>query len=209
MNPSPVFFPVPGRAALAAAVLAIGTASMAAPVCAQDGTGTPPEHAQKSSYGSGWDCEIGYRLQEGACLAIPLPDHAYATGRSYGTGWACLRGFEEVARARCEPIAIPEHAFLQSSGYGWQCERGYRKEREACVEITLPEHAYLVDDATGPGWACERGFKAEKNACLPIVVPENGYLTNSAYGPDWACERGVCRDSGALRGGHRSRKRRS
>jgi hypothetical protein len=43
-------------------------------------------------------------------------------------------------------IPVPENAFLRSSGYDWQCDRGYRQDRETCVPIVLPDNAYLTDD---------------------------------------------------------------
>ncbi|MEL7081125.1 MAG: hypothetical protein AAGK82_06910, partial [Pseudomonadota bacterium] len=60
---------------------------------AQDGVGLPPEDAQKRSYGSGWNCNLGFRVVDGNCVPLDVPENAFATGRSYGTGWACRRGF--------------------------------------------------------------------------------------------------------------------
>ena len=157
---------------------------------AQDGTGLPPENAQNRTYGAGWDCNIGYREDDGSCAALDLPENAYATGRSYGTGWACRRGFVETAGGICAEIFVPENAFLRSSGYGWECERGYREERDTCVAIEVPDHAYLTNDNSGAGWACNRGFVEEAGACIAIAIPENGYLTNARHGAAWACERG-------------------
>lgn len=165
-------------------------ASLAFPVLAQDGTGPMPENAQPRSYGSGWVCNLGYRVEGNKCLALDIPEHAYPTGRSYGTGWECDRGYEEVGGTSCNPIPVPANAFLRSSGYDWQCERGYRQERDACLSIVLPDNAYLIDDTSGSGWKCERGFSASSNACEPIAVPTNAYLTNADYGAAWACERG-------------------
>jgi hypothetical protein len=71
-------------------------AFLAFPVLAQDGTGPMPENAEARSYGGGWDCDLGYRVEGEECVAIDIPENAYATGRSYGSGWACRRGYEEV-----------------------------------------------------------------------------------------------------------------
>ncbi|SIO54905.1 hypothetical protein SAMN05444722_3431 [Rhodovulum sp. ES.010] len=170
----------PGRcgAVIGAAITALLTV-WAFPVLAQDGTGPLPENAEVRSYGGGWHCTLGYRVNAGDCVAIDVPDNAYATGRSYGAGWACKRGYQEVGGASCEAIPVPENAFLRSSGFDWQCDRGYRQDRETCVLIVLPENAYLTDDPSGSGWACDRGFTASEAACVPIAVPENGYLTNA------------------------------
>lgn len=174
------------RITVAAGVIA----SMAFPVLAQDGTGPLPQNAQSRSYGGGWDCDLGYRVEGAECLALEIPENAYATGRSYGSGWACRRGYEETGGTFCEAIPVPENAFLRSSGYDWHCDRGYRQDRETCVPILLPDNAYLSDDTSGSGWTCERGFTARSGTCVPIAVPENGYLTNADYGDEWACERG-------------------
>ena len=181
--------------------------SLAFPVFGQVGTGAVPENAQARSYGGGWVCDLGYRVDGAECLKLDIPDNAHATGRSYGTGWACRRGYEEVNGESCNPIHVPANAFLRSAGHDWQCERGYRREREVCVRIDLPDHAYLTDDSGKTGWACNRGFTASTAGCLPIAVPENGYLTNADYGNEWACERGFVEDRGPLRGHCTARKR--
>ena len=162
----------------------------ALPAVAQDGTGSVPENAHAWKYGDGWECDLGYRVNEGSCEEIVLPENAYATGRSYGTGWDCYRGFEEVDGTRCAAVFVPDNAFLRSSGYGWQCERGYQREADSCVAIVLPEHAYLTEDYTDSGWSCERGFVANTDQCVAVVVPENAFLTNARYGASWTCERG-------------------
>jgi hypothetical protein len=174
------------RITVAAGVIA----SMAFPVFAQDGTGPLPQNAQSRSYGGGRDCDLGYRLEGAECLALEIPENAYATGMSYGSGWACRRGYEEAGGTSCAAIPVPDNAFLRSSRHDWQCNRGYRQDRETCVPIVLPDNAYLTDDTSEFGWACERGFTARSSDCVPIAVPENGCLTNADHGDEWACERG-------------------
>jgi hypothetical protein len=178
------------------AVMAGVIAFFAFPVLAQDGTGPMPENAQPRSYGGGWVCDLGYRVDGAECLALDIPEHANPTGRSYGTGWECDRGYEEVSGTSCNPIPVPANAFLRSSGYDWQCERGFRQERDACVPIVLPEHAYLTEDSSGTGWTCDRGYAAVAGTCMPIEVPANAYLTNANYGAAWACERGFFKIDG-------------
>ena len=78
------------------AVIAVAIASFAFPVLAQDGTGPMPENAEPRSYGSGWVCNLGYRVEGAECVALEIPENAYATGLSYGSGWACRRGYEEA-----------------------------------------------------------------------------------------------------------------
>jgi hypothetical protein len=87
-------------------------------------------------------------------------------------------------------IPVPENAYLRSSGYDWECNRGYRQDRETCLPIVVPQNAHLTDDPSGSGWTCARGFTESGGECLPIVVPQNAYLTNARYGAQWVCERG-------------------
>ena len=171
-------------------ILAGVLASFAFPVHAQDGASSIPDNAHVSSDGFGWNCDLGYLLDGRDCKQLEIPENAYATRKAYGTGWRCHRGFEEVSGTSCKPIPLPANAFLRSSGYDWQCSRGYRPERGACVHIALPEHAYLTDASYGLGWVCDRGFAQEAGECRAIDVPKNGYLTNARYGDAWACERG-------------------
>ncbi len=172
----------PRRALLTGLVMAL-----ALPVLAQDGTGPVPQNAETRSFGGGWDCDVGYRVEGVECLAIDVPENAYATERSYGTGWACRRGYQVAGGTSCEPIPVPENAFLSESTNGWHCERGYRRERDACIVIVLPDHAYLAVDTTGSGWRCERGYEAQGNACLEINLPQNAHLDRTGNG--WRCDR--------------------
>lgn len=154
---------------------------------AQDGSGPIPENAEARSYGSGWECIIGYRLVDGACIRLELPDNAYATGRSYGPGWACRRGFRSEDGTTCEAIYVPENAFLKSSGHGWQCDRGFAERDGRCEPISLPANAYLDSDPYGPGWRCLRGYTRMNDSCVEIDLPENAHLDRS--GNDWRCDR--------------------
>ncbi|WP_322786401.1 hypothetical protein [Pseudophaeobacter arcticus] len=172
------------------AVISGVIASFAFSVLAQDGSGPMPQNAQARSYGGGWICELGYRVEGAECLALDIPENAYPTGRSYGTGWECGRGYEEVNGTSCNSIRVPANAFLRSYGNDWQCERGYRQEGDGCLSIVLPEHAYLTEDSSGTGWTCDRGYAVVARTCMPIAVPANAYLTNASYGAAWVCERG-------------------
>ena len=172
------------------AVVAGIMAAVAFPVFAQDGTGPTPDNAKARNYGGGWDCSLGYRVNGADCASIGIPENAYATGRSYGSGWACRRGYAEVAGTSCEAIPIPDNAYLRSSGYDWQCDRGYRRDRDACVPIALPENGYLTNSDYGAKWICERGFFKVDDRCAPVALPANAFLDQESYGPGWKCERG-------------------
>lgn len=146
-------------------LLALLVTVLAAPSLAQDGTGPAPENAQDRRYGSGWDCDPGFRIAGGVCVALAIPENAYPTGRSHGTGWACRHGYLEVRGAACEAVAIPANAFLDASGLGWDCARGFEARQATCIAIELPENAHL--DRSGNRWQCNRGFHlSEAGLCI-------------------------------------------
>jgi hypothetical protein len=165
---------------------------------AQDGSVAIPEHASALSYGPGWQCDRGYRKDNGTCAAIVVPANAFLNTVSVGRGWECMRGYRTVENT-CVAIAVPPNAYLDGSER-WRCNREYRKVAESCVPVELPEHAYFDD--SGEGWDCDRGYReagaSEAGAsCVAIQVPANGYLTNLSYGTGWACERGYRAVDGA------------
>lgn len=71
----------------------------------------------------------------------------------------------------------------------WLCDRGFRKIGKACVEIKLPDNAYLTNNAYGRGWECRRGYIERYDACIAIRIPENAFLV-SQRGDVWKCDRG-------------------
>jgi len=145
-------------------LLIVLPAGLAMPSLAQDGTGPAPENAQDRRHGGGCDCDPGYRIADGTCVALDMPANAYPTGRSSGTGRACLHGYREVRGATCEPVAIPANAFLHASDLIWNCERGYRKQADACAVIDVPE------TRISPTAGSERDGNAAA-ATLPRPVP--------------------------------------
>jgi len=98
--------------------------TFAAPAYPVNGAQSVHQNTHETRYGT-WGCNPGYRERAGVCVEVVIPENAYPTGRPYGLGWACHRGYRAVDGTRCDPVAIPDNAFLQASGYGWQCERGY------------------------------------------------------------------------------------
>jgi hypothetical protein len=110
---------------------------------AQDGTVEIPENAHAKSYGSGWECDQGYRDFNDACKAVQVPASAYSSSAS------------------------------SSYGRGWECDHGYRAVDEACVAVKVPANGYLTaDSAFGPGWQCDRAYRAVDKACVAVKVPE-------------------------------------
>ena len=121
-----------------------------------------PENAHPKSYGTGWECNPGYREANGACGAVEVPANAYPTNDSYGRGWECARGYEREGDA-CTLISIPSNAYLNARGDGWKCDRGYRPSSGACVAVNVPKDAHL--DYSGNDWECNRPYERQQNRC--------------------------------------------
>ena len=60
---------------------------------AQVGSAGLPENAHAGSYGSGWECDRGYRAVDEACRALKLPENAHLDYS--GNGWDCNRPYRE------------------------------------------------------------------------------------------------------------------
>ena len=102
--------------------------------------------------------------------------------------------FTPNALAQTAPEEIPENASAMQFGSGWTCDMGFRTDGDACVEIDLPENAFLRDTRYGRGWECDHGFRATEDACIAVAVPENAFLNYS--GTSWECSRGFVARSG-------------
>lgn len=164
------------------AILAVSV--VAGPASA--GMGEVPANASAKRFGSGWECDRGFRESKGACVEISVPANAFATKTSYGRGWECRHGFREIREA-CEAIPVPDNAYLDASGLRWNCKRGFREVDEACVAIQVPRNGYLTESTYGVGWTCERGYRATKTACQFIDLPPYAHLDYS--GNDWECDK--------------------
>jgi hypothetical protein len=149
-----------------------------------------PSDAHPARYGSGWECDRGYRKADGACIAVEVPPNAHLDSRGYG--WRCDRGFWKVD-ATCAEIALPAHAYLRSNGNEWKCDRGFKRVDQSCVPVAVPENGYL--DESGDSWRCERGYRRSGDSCQRLDVPAEGYLGNS--GGRWECTRGYEKRNGS------------
>ena len=143
-----------------------------------------PENASARSYGSGWNCNKGYRESEGACDEIIVPANAYATNKTYGKGWECKRSFLEVNNS-CNFIKVPENAYLDYSGNKVKCDRGYLMVNKTCELIKVPANGFLDVSSYGPGWKCLRGYRADNGVCIALKIPENAHIGYS--GKAWEC----------------------
>ena len=62
-------------------------------VFSQGGSVELPENARAKSYGSGWECERGYREDNGACIAVIVAENAHLD--SSGNDWECNRSYRK------------------------------------------------------------------------------------------------------------------
>jgi len=168
-------------------ILLLFLATAPAVSAAQPDLAETPMNAHAERYGTGWECDWGYRKVDQSCVAVAVPANAHLD--SSWEGWECSRGYRPVNGA-CAVVEVPPRAFLDSRGRDWECDRGYRKDGPSCVVVKVPEHAYLA--ASGNRWSCERGFLRIGGACVAVEIPRNAYLTRS--GGDWDCTRGYQRD---------------
>lgn len=81
-------------------------------VFAQGGSVGMPDNAHAKSYGSGWECDQGYREAQGTCATVKVP----ATNAFYGRGYRAVK-------ETCAAVKVPENAHLDYSGNGWECNR--------------------------------------------------------------------------------------
>ena len=99
---------------------------------AQGGSAEIPENAHANSYGSGWQCDYGYRAVDEACVAVQVPENGYLADSAYGPGWQCDRGYRAVDGA-CVAVQVPENAHIDLFGDGWECNPPYRKHQDRCT----------------------------------------------------------------------------
>ncbi|MCK5722587.1 MAG: hypothetical protein KAI84_08605, partial [Gammaproteobacteria bacterium] len=81
---------------------------------------------------------------------------------------------------------IPKNAHKNTYGTGWECDRGYYKSGNKCLQVQIPENAQL--NYYGHGWECKHGFCKSGNKCLSVQIPKNAQL--NYYGHGWECKRG-------------------
>ena len=144
-----------------------------------------PENATARSYGTGWNCDKGYREKNNGCAAILIPENAYSTNKTYGRGWECKRSFRKIDDT-CILIKVPTNGYLDHSGKQLKCNRGYLINNDSCDAIDIPENGFLETSSYGPGWECERGYRAEKNKCIALELPANSHIDYS--GNSWECD---------------------
>ncbi len=144
-----------------------------------------PLNAHSAPYGTGWECNHGYRFDGSGCTKMSKPDNAHYNGSLYGEGWDCDRGFRRSHRS-CAAITIPENAYLNSSGVRWECERGYKRSLGGCELVRAPANGHLTGYSHSTGWKCNRGYRQSRDACEQVRIPANAHLDYT--GSDWECD---------------------
>ena len=79
-----------------------------------------PPHAHVKHFGSGWECDRGYREIDRACEAIVLPPGGNL--EPLGRGWRCDRGYQKVV-GHCATIDAYPNGFLTANATGRKLSR--------------------------------------------------------------------------------------
>lgn len=142
-----------------------------------------PANSHLDVYGTGWDCNRGFRKAGNECVEVKMPPNSHID--VYGSGWDCDRGYRKVGNG-CVKVNVPLNAHIDVYGSGWDCDRGFRKVGNECVQVKVPANAHI--DVYGSGWDCDRGFRKVGNGCEKVDVPPNAHI--DVYGSGWDCDRG-------------------
>ena len=70
-----------------------------------------PANGKINVYGTGWDCQRGFKKTGDSCTKVVVP----ANGKInvYGTGWDCQRGFKKSGD-RCTKVDVPANGKILS-----------------------------------------------------------------------------------------------
>jgi len=91
-----------------------------------------PPHTKRQPWGSGWECQRGYRQEGERCIEVDVPPHTFLD--SFGHDWECERSYRREGEC-CVPVQVPEHAYLAYSGHGWACNDGYQRVDQTCEPL--------------------------------------------------------------------------
>lgn len=171
-------------------------AALAFPALAQDGTGPVPENGSARSYGSGWECNLGYRVDGDDCLAIDIPSTPTRPGSPMVRAGPAAAVSNRSAGHPASRSRSPRTPFSNPPATTGNATAAIAGAGHPAKPSTCPRTRFFRGKSTGTGWTCERGFAAEAGACVAIDVPPNGYLTNASYGDAWKCDRGYIETDG-------------
>ena len=145
-----------------------------------------PPNAHIDVFGSGWECDQGFRRVGNGCEPVEVPPNAHID--VFGSGWECDQGFRRVGNG-CEPVEVPPNAHIDVFGSGWECDQGFRRVGNGCEPVEVPPNAHI--DVFGSGWECDQGFRRVGNGCEPVEVPPNAHI--DVFGSGWECDQGFRR----------------
>jgi len=86
-------------------------------------------------------------------------------------------------------FSLPSNARLSDSGTDWECNSGYSRSGNGCVEVKPPANAKL--DLWGHNWECNSGYSRSGNGCVEVKPPANAKL--DLWGHNWECNSGYSR----------------
>ena len=84
----------------------------------------------EEAFGTGWECDPGYREDDNRCTRIVVPANAYYSGLSFEHGWECNPGYRQEGD-RCTAVRPPVHGFLVGERDEWACYRGFMKSADS------------------------------------------------------------------------------
>jgi hypothetical protein len=84
------------------------------------------------------------------------------------------------------PKNPPANAEAVRYGSGWECKHGYQRQEDSCLEVKVPNHAFLTNTIYGKGWECSYGFVEDGDRCVAVKVPANASI-DSYFGNGWQC----------------------
>ncbi|MCC2656224.1 MAG: uncharacterized protein K0Q76_1332 [Panacagrimonas sp.] len=111
-------------------------------------------------------------------------------------GGNCAKGFRTVD-GTCQPIAVPDNAYLteRDFGRGWECQYGHRLVDETCRPVVPPAHGF-VSGFSGDQWSCDRTYLQKGDRCVAVELPANAVPANRYSSSGWTCERGYQENAG-------------
>ena len=65
-----------------------------------------PENGKINVYGSGWDCQRGFKKSGDTCVKVDVPLNGKIN--VYGNGWDCQRGFKKIG-SLCKKVVTTEN----------------------------------------------------------------------------------------------------
>jgi len=89
-----------------------------------------PKNAHKKIFGTGWECNHGYRKSGDQCVAVQPPKNA--TLDFSGHRWKCNSGYRKTGN-QCLKVKVPPNAKLNYLGNGWTCINGFIESDDSCV----------------------------------------------------------------------------